>query len=327
MKLILHRSVIKKILWLLGIIISFIWLLILSIFISSDIQVLLPEELQKLKEGKSFWKWSTSNGSFDVHFVEKGQGSKHVLLLHGFRAHTFTWRHIIDPLAEEGYHVWAIDLIGFGLSDKPDHVPYNMDFFCHQILAFMDAHEIKAAHFIGNSMGGGLSLILAIDQPERVHSLSLLNPLAYQLELPLYLSIARNVSQIWAPFLGPRMVRYCLKQIMFDPNLITEEQVSAYSLPYRLKNGIVTSLLTLQQFDNQYLIKMEKQYGNLKLPLLVIWGECDKLIPINHYENFIRDFPAAKHLLIQNCGHIPQEEAPTKVVSSLLSFLGELNQL
>lgn len=310
----------RKLLWIIATGMGLIWMLTVLLFIATDLQILDLEEQQKLKEGKLFWEWSSPYGPLAMHYIEKGEGSKHIVLLHGFRAHTYTWKHLIDPLVQAGYHVWAVDLIGYGLSDKPDNVIYNIDFFIKQVDAFMEAKEISQAHLVGNSMGGGLALNIALDYPDRACSLTLLSALGYPLDLPLYLSLGRHISQIWAPFLGPRMVRRCLNEIVFNQELVTDEQVEAYCLPYRFPGGITASLLTLRQFDNQRLVEMSKRYSTLHCPLLVIWGDQDWLIPVSHFENFLKDFPTAHRLLIPNCGHIPQEEAPQQVLTSMLEF-------
>ena len=293
------------------------------LFLLTDVRTLDPDEQLKLKEGKDFWEWVTPQGTFSMHYVQKGEGKDHILLIHGFRAHTYTWRHLMDPLVKAGYHVWAIDLIGYGLSDKPTHLAYTADFFVEQIKAFMEAHAISQAHVIGNSMGGGIALSLSITHPEKTRSLTLLSALGYPLDMPLYLSLGRHISQLWAPFLGPRMIRYGLKKIVFDPDLVGEEQVEAYSLPYRFPGGITSSLLTLKEFDNQRLVEMGKHYPHLQQPLLVIWGEKDTLIPVSHYEKFLNDFPKANCLLLPSCGHLPQEEYPEEVVQAISSFLTE----
>ncbi len=246
------------------------------------------------------------------------------MLLHGFRAHAFTWRHLTEPLAQAGFHVWVIDLIGYGLSDKPDHAPYDINFFVQQIVAFLEAKGIPQTHLVGNSMGGGLSLKIALEYPELINSLVLISPLGYPVDLPLYLSIGRYFSQLWGPFLGPTMVRNVLKQIVFNQDHLTVEQVEAYSLPYRFPGGKTASVKTLRQFDNQHLIEMGRLYPGLIHPLLIIWGDQDTLIPVSHYEQFLKDFPKAHRLLIADCGHIPQEEEPQKVLTALLQFLQEI---
>jgi pimeloyl-ACP methyl ester carboxylesterase len=314
--------------YLLGILaigVGLVWMISVVLFIAIDLQILDPEEQQQLKTGKLFWAWPSSYGSLTMHYVEKGEGSKHILLLHGFRSHTYTWRYLIEPLAQAGYHVWAIDLIGYGLSDKPDHVHYNNDFFVQQVEDFMEAHGISNAHLVGNSMGGGLAINVALAHPHRVCSLTLLSALGYPLDFPLYLSISRYCDQFWAPFLGPKMVRRCLNEIVFKQELITNEQVEAYCLPYRFPGGITASLLTLQQFDNQWLVEMGRHYSNLTIPMLVIWGERDLLLPVSHYEKFLKDFPNAERLLISRCGHIPQEEEPQEVLTVMFPFLQNID--
>lgn len=315
----------RKVLWIITIFAALLWMMLIVLFIFTDIQILGPEEQQKFKEGKLFWKWHSPHGPLAMHYIEKGEGTRHLLLLHGFRAHSYTWRSLIDPLAKAGYHVWAIDLIGFGLSDKPDQGAYNVEFFVQQVNAFMDAQGIAKAHLVGNSMGGGLALSIALAHPNRVNSLILLSALGYPLDLPLYLSIGRHISQIWIPFLNPTMVRQSLKQIVYQKDKISDEQVEAYSLPYRFPGGLTASLLTLRNFDNQRLVEMGQHYATLPYPILVIWGDHDTLIPVSHYEKFLHDFPHAERLLITNCGHIPQEEAPQEVLAAVLAFLKKMN--
>lgn len=303
--------------------VGLIWIVSVMFLISIDFQILDPHEQQKLKEGKHFWNWDSPHGSLAMHYIEKGEGDNHLILIHGFRAHTFTWREVISPLAQAGYHVWAIDLVGYGFSDKPINAPYDVDFFVQQVVDFMDAHGIPQAHFIGNSMGGGLALNVALHHPELTQSLTLLSALGYPLDLPLYVIIGRHFNKLWKLVMGPTIIRSGLKQIVYNPGTITEEQVEAYSLPYRFPGGTLASLLTLRQFDNKHLVEMGKRYTALTMPLLLIWGEKDQLIPVSHYEKFRKDFPHASCLLIDKCGHIPQEEEPEQVVGAILNFLTE----
>jgi pimeloyl-ACP methyl ester carboxylesterase len=290
-------------------------------FLPTDTKLLSPEEQENLKAGKTFWLWNSPDGPYLMHYLEKGGGSKHVILLHGFRANTFTWHHIINPLAEAGYHVWAIDLIGYGFSDKPDQATYDVDFFLHQIQDFMKGNNISHAHLVGNSMGGGLALSMALHYPEHVDSLSLIAALGYPLDFTFYLIVGKNFGHLLAPFLGPTMIRKGMEDIVYSKESITDEQIAAYSLPYQLPGGTLASTLTLEKFDNQKLETISKRYKEIKQPLLVIWGEQDKLIPVTHYKRFIEDFPSCDKILIKNCGHIPQEEAPDEVLSTLIRFL------
>ncbi len=314
----------KFILWFISIVVALFGGLAVALFLKTDLRPLEPHEIIFIKENKDFWEWHSPYGKLAVHYDEKGTGNQHILLLHGYRSHTFTWRHLVEPLAEQGYHVWSLDLIGYGFSDKPDHVPYTPDFFIEQIVAFMQAHDIQVAHLVGNSLGGGLALHLALNHPEAVSSLTLINPLGYPLEMPVFIAIARYFEYIWVPFLGPTQVREGLKNAIYKCERISEEQVQAYCLPYRLPGGITSSLITLRQFDNQWLCDMIDRYPTLRQPILLIWGMQDNILPIDHYHQFTQQLPKAGKELITNCGHLPQEEEPEQVLTALSSFLASI---
>jgi len=298
---------------------------LVSLIAFLTVPLLNEEELMNLKANKRFWKWSSQHGLMNVHFIEHGSGDKHILLLHGFRAHTYTWQSLIKPLNEAGYHVWALDLVGFGLSDKPNYVLYNQPFFVDQIKDFMEAHSIPSAHLIGNSMGGALALELALNKPESVDSITLINALGYSLNMPFYIYIFRNMDFIWGPFLNPAIIRECLKGVIFDQKCVTEEQVEAYCLPYRFPGGTESSLLTMRHFDAKKLNEMHLNFSKIKLPILILWGEADTLIPLSHYRHFLEDFPTANTRLIPECGHMPQEEKPQEVAAAFINFAEKLN--
>lgn len=291
-----------------------------------SVQIMDEAEQTQLKAGKSFWTWSSSYGPLSLHYVEKGAGNDHLLLIHGFRAHTYTWELLIDPLTKAGYHVWVLDLVGFGLSDKPEHVFYDQNFFTAQIKAFMKAKKISSAHLLGNSMGGGLALEIALEEPDIVNSLILINALGYPLDVPYYLYIVRYLDFIWGPFLNPPMIRNCLNEVIFNKDCITDEKVEAYCLPYRFPGGILASLLTMRHFNIKKLNTMHQRYSEIQMPVLIVWGEKDMLIPLDHYKKFRKDFPHAKHYLIPECGHMPQEEKPDDMIRIILPFLQELQE-
>lgn len=295
-------------------------------FFMEKYQILDPIQQAKIKEGKTFWDWHPiQEMTSSIHYIEKGSGFEHVLLIHGFRANSYSWHYLIKPLEEAGFHVWAIDLIGFGLSDKPD-LEYDFDLFLQQITDFMRDKNIAHAHLIGGSMGGGLCLGVALLHPESVHSVTLINALAYPLDIPLYATIGKILSPLWGLFFGPNMIQKGLEQLVYSKETVTEEQVKEYTLPYYLPGGNSAAQSTLRNFDNQKLLTLSRQFKNIQCPLLILWGRHDNLIPFAHYESFCRDFPLANKVLIEECGHIPHEEKPKEVLNAILSFLKANNQ-
>ncbi len=297
------------------------------IYTFMGIEPLDSVQYEELKRGKFFWLWDSPYGKLKTHYIKAGSGERHIFLIHGFRAHTYTWRHLVQPLADAGYHVWAIDLIGYGLSDKPENVPYDIEFFIHQITAFMDAKHISAAHLGGNSMGGGITLKMALEHPEKVKSLMLICALGYPLKLPVYLAITRHMPHLWKPFLGPTMIKETLKYIVHKTENIHDEQIEAYYLPYRMPGGTNATLATLKNYDNKKLYELCQRYSAISQPTLIIWGEQDVLIPIDHFNKFQHDFPHATSVLLKECGHIPQEEEPGKVIEVMKEFLLEVEDV
>lgn len=273
------------------------------------------------KSVKTFWQWKLPSGSQNIYYIEKGNGPRHILLLHGFAAHSFTWRFVIEDLVKAGYHVWSIDLIGFGYSDKPANYPYGLHLFTNQIEAFMQAKQINRANVIGHSMGGGLALSMAVAYPQRIQSLVLIDPLAFPLKMPFYFAMTQMLGEWAKPIMGKTIVKQILKQIMYDPRKITEEQINAYDFPLHTQGGKDAFIETLRNFNEQEIENLVSHYRDIQIPMLLIWGEKDRWMPPSYFKRLSQTFPKAKTILISNCGHAPQEECPLEVNKAILQFL------
>jgi len=180
---------------------------------------------------------------------------------------------LIDPLAAAGYPVWSIDLIGPGLSDKPEQVSYDLPLFLDQINAFFIDKNIPDATFIGNSMGGGVSLAVTLSNSKLVNSLILIDALGYPLSLPPFLQYSKSLGLVSQPLMGRWAIKHILEFVMYDPAKITEEQIDAYLYPLRMPGGDSSIIKLLQNHDNELLKNMSKQYRSLKMPVLLIWGQ------------------------------------------------------
>jgi pimeloyl-ACP methyl ester carboxylesterase len=262
-----------------------------------------------LKKDKTFWDWEDQK----IHYVEKGTGDRHVVLLHGFGAGTVTWNQQIECLSEEGYHVWAVDFLGFGFSDKPLNIKYTPDLYCEQIDAFLAAKGIEKTHIIGNSMGGAIALSFAAIHPDKVVSMVLLDPLAYPIKLPLPYAIGKKFGRLVAPFLTRSAVERTLKSIYYDPNKISQDLVDSYFLPYFTEGGKEAPLLILRSFDDEMLHRLRPFYSTIQAPVLLIWGREDSWIPVEHMARLSSELANTEQKVILFCGHTPQEERPEEV--------------
>ncbi|HSX11751.1 MAG TPA: alpha/beta fold hydrolase [Chlamydiales bacterium] len=272
---------------------------------------------QKIQSNQTFWPWEKGR----IHYIERGEGPHHVVLLHGFGANTFTWKNQIDLLSQEGFHVWAIDFLGFGFSDKPSAMEYSVELYRQQVEDFLEAKGIQKTHVIANSMGGTVALALAENSPKKISSLVLIDPLAYPVKMPFFYSLGKMFGKWMIPFFSRNLVHQTMKKIYYDPEKITEDQIDAYWRPLQMEGGREVTISILHSFDLDTLQQLRPSYAKMKMPILLVWGEQDKWIPLSHLASLSADFPHAEQVTIPFCGHAPQEEKPDEVNPQITQFL------
>jgi pimeloyl-ACP methyl ester carboxylesterase len=270
----------------------------------------------------TYWTWPSPSGERKIHYMEFGEGSHHLLLIHGYGAYSITWKDLIPVLIKAGKKIWAIDLLGFGYSDKPLDIQYTLELYLEQINAFMQEMHIPQADLIGHSMGGAVALGIAMDYSYRVKSLTLISPMAYPSGLALGLRIGKRFLSLIKLFWGMPFLRIARKYLIVNTEAACTPQKEAEAAePYFLENGLESALTVLQHFDYDRLANLRRGYSRVKVPVLIIWGKQDPLVPCRHIKFFKRDFPHAEIFLLDHCGHIPQEEYPQEVARSILNFL------
>ncbi|HVG10826.1 MAG TPA: alpha/beta hydrolase [Thermoanaerobaculia bacterium] len=256
-----------------------------------------------------------------VHIEQAGKGEP-VILLHGFGASTYAWRNVMPALAA-AFHVIAIDLNGFGYTQRPrEFESYTREGQAGLVLRVMDALGLDSAHLMGHSYGGGLSLFIASRHPERVRSLVLVDSSA-----PTYANDRRNRAASVKPLLGlylrsvvlrPNTVRRALLHSFFDDSLVTPELVHEYYERIRVE-GVVDAYygLTAPLRTASEPVELEK----IRMPTLVVWGAEDLLISAEAGRRAAARMPSAEFVLMEGVGHVPMEEKPDELVRIVLPFL------
>jgi len=258
-----------------------------------------------------------------VHYEEAGAaGAPVMILIHGFTSSTITWKECLPALSKH-YHVFALDMPGWGFSDKPADFPYGLDGYPKVVINFMDQKGIDKAILGGNSMGGGVSLYTTINNPERVTHLILIDAAGYPMNGP---KLVRWTTKSWMrpfakPFFGKWILRMGLKQVYYDDKKVTPELVELYGRPFMMKNGKDVPFWFFQNFSERDLEKESKRIPGVKVPTLIIWGENDAWVPLEHAKFFHRDIKGSELVIIPECGHLPEEEKPKEVVKAILDFL------
>jgi len=262
----------------------------------------------------------------EIHFrlfESLGAGETNVLLVHGFGASTFSWRHTAPALQEDGMRVLAVDLPGFGLSERKqglDHSPEGRAKFIWTLLESFYPGE--SWHLVGHSMGGAAVTAMALQEPDRVKSITLAAGAVIGSGRfgPTWLYSYPPLKR-WVKVFSTRLV---LNQDTIGDMLAsaygrtpTPEEVEGYYLPVTVEGSEV---VLADLLGNRFLPPRE-QLAELDLPVLCLWGEFDEWVPLEQGKKLAELLPGAELVVIPGEGHCPMETAPLSFNSVLLNFL------
>ncbi len=263
-----------------------------------------------------------------MHYVTRGPytagpNARDLILIHGLMDSTYNWKKNIDAFAQT-HRVWAIDLIGFGFSSRLTERVYTFKNFARWVHDFMNALEIQRASVVGHSLGGAITLQLAHDFPQRLDRLILLAPAAYWW-FPAPLRLAARI-----PFLPRAIVQFAMssrhahaaawRMAIGDPSQLDVVEVARRARHLHVQ-GTMDALIALVGSPSDS--DLPRGLKNISAPALVLWGENDLVLPRAHGERLVRDLPNAQLKIIDEVGHIPNEEAPQIINQTILDFLRE----
>ena len=262
-----------------------------------------------------------------LYVEEQGKGSP-VLLIHGFGASTYTWRHVAPELAKT-HRVIAVDLKGFGQSDKPFDSRYSVFDQAELLAQLIEEKDLRNLTLVGHSFGGGIALLLALEANERLEGritkLVLLDSIAYPQNIPVFF---RLLDVPLVSHLGVRMVppsvqtRVALKIAYFDDSKIDEDEVDAYAAPLKTAAGKHAIIYSARQIVPDGLAEISERYKTIELPTLILWCDHDRIVPLEVGLKLRRTLPNSTLRLVEDCGHMPQEEQPASTLKLLQGFLG-----
>ncbi|MDQ3651955.1 MAG: alpha/beta hydrolase [Acidobacteriota bacterium] len=261
-----------------------------------------------------------------VHYQEAGASdAPPVVLIHGFCASAFVWGDVLLNIAAMGFRLIAPDLIGFGFSEKPRDGEYTIDAQARMIVRLMDALRIKRAALVGSSYGGAVAASCALDFPERVERLVLVDPVSnddVKNQTLLRLAASPVMGDLVSPLIidSRRLMRWRMAKVYADgsaPHLVGAERMRAHHLPLRNANAHRAVLRTLRRWNAG---RVEREAHRITQPVLLIWGEDDRDIPLVHGERLHALIPNSRLIVFRGCGHLPQEERPEEFAGLVAGF-------
>ncbi|MBI5354706.1 MAG: alpha/beta hydrolase [Chloroflexi bacterium] len=265
-----------------------------------------------------------------VHYKTWGEGKSTFILLHGFGASIFSWREVAEPLSAYG-RVIAYDRPAFGLTERPleweGANPYGPQSQVDLVIALMDDLNIGKAILVGNSAGGTISMQVALQHPERVQALILVDAAVYAGGgAPAWVRPILKTPQM--NHLGPLIARQLeaqgtefLKTAFHDPAKITPDIFEGYRKPLQAENWDKALWFLTTASEESGLVE---QLAELTLPTLVITGDDDRIVPTEQSLRLADELPNATLSVIPQCGHVPHEECPAEFMQAVIEFLSNL---
>ena len=267
-------------------------------------------------------------GNINTRFWAAGNKGTNVVLVHGLGGFIENWVHNVNALSQS-HRVYAMDLLGFGRSDKTPliHDMYDLVRFIND---FMETQKIDKASLVGNSLGGGLVLLFALQYPEKVEKLVLVDNAGMGKDVILDFKLCS------LPLLGEllilpsrRTTAGLWKKIVYNSSLVTEKLIKdSYALA-ALPGASKALLAALRSGINLYGQRSKltnaliEKLGSIAAPTLIIWGKQDRIIPVAHAQVAVNKILGARLQIFDRCGHMAQLEHPEKFNKLVLDFLAE----
>lgn len=254
-----------------------------------------------------------------VRIRDEGEGPP-VVLVHGFASSLETWDAVIPVLVKK-HRVIALDLKGFGWTDRPDG-DYSPWAEARIVRAVMDRRGVDRAAIVAHSWGSSVALALALGDPRRVTRIALYDAWVYEDQVPTFFRLARRtgMGEILFGLYYKERPDDRLVQAFYDPTLLSEKLAEDVLKSLERPGTVAAALAAVR---GQQFAEVEKRYRTIKKPVLLLWGREDVVTTLDFGERLSRELPSAKLVVYPRCGHFPMLEAAAASTTELAKFLDE----
>ena len=248
-----------------------------------------------------------------LHYLESGRGRDAVVLVHGFGGHTYSFRYLVPDLARD-HRVVAVDLKGFGYSERPRKSDYSLSAQARLVARLMDMLGIQRASVVGHSMGGEVAMRIAAGWPERVEKLVLAASVSGERIPTLPVTpLIKPLLSLFARLFG----RWLFRRMFYDPRNATNEVLGAYRAPARIRGSRDATYQVVRDFRRDKAVPFER----IAAPVLILWAARERIVPRWGLRRLRKHFPRADVITIERAGHLLLEEQPENCNDAIRHFL------
>ncbi|MEH2039182.1 alpha/beta fold hydrolase [Nostoc sp.] len=265
---------------------------------------------------------SLSDQPVPTTYIHKGCGVTPILLLHGFDSSILEFRLLLPLLAAQN-ETWAVDLLGFGFTQRQKEINYSPITIKIHLYNFWKTLINRPIILVGASMGGATAIDFTLTYPQIVKSLVLMNSLGYTSSPAFSKYLFPPFDFLAVEYLRQRHIlalNLCSVLPNFDPKILLAIQCAMLHQQMPLWHDAMIDYVKTGGYSN-----LADRIAQVKKPTLILWGEADNMLPLEDAEKFQRSIANSQLIKLKNCGHAPQIEQPQITSQHILQFLNKCN--
>ncbi len=258
-----------------------------------------------------------------IAYQSSGQGHP-LLLIHGITTYSFIWRQVV-PLLSTSFRVITVDLLGCGNSDMPLGQSYSLKEHARRMAVFITELQLEKPHYVGHDLGGGIGQIVAVEYPQLIRSLTLINSVGHDYWPVQPISAMRTpiVRHLLMSITDKRLFKLLVLRGLYHKDRFSEELMTLFWKPFTSPLGRKAFLHFAKCLNTQDLTSLEEGLKQLSLPVLILRGDADPFLSAAISEKLSRDIPASRLRRIATASHYLMEDEPEWAAAQIIDFLEE----
>ncbi len=263
-----------------------------------------------------------TNQPINTTYVQQGSGNIPILLIHGFDSSILEFRRLLPLLAADN-QTWAVDLLGFGFTDRLAEIQFSPVAIKTHLYYFWKTLINQPTILVGVSMGGAAAIDFTLTYPEVVKKLVLIDSAGLKGGSPLSRLMFPPLDYLATQFLRNPRVRDRVSRLAYkNPSLVSVDALNCGALHLEMSSWH-QALIAFTKSGGYSAFRFNK-LSEIVQPTLILWGDTDKILGIKDAKKFKRAIPNSQLIWIKDCGHLPHLEQPQITAQHILDFRDEL---